>query len=64
MIIYVEDLPKYLADSKHSEIIAISNGYINSYEFHKSHTQRHKNRKKNITFLQLNLTSLANPNCP
>lgn len=46
MIIYVEDLAKYLADSKHSEIIAISNGYINSYEFHKPHTQRHTKRKK------------------
>lgn len=60
MIIYVEDLAKYLSDSKHSEIIAISNGYINSYEFHKPHTQRHTKRKK-ITSLQLNLTSLSNP---
>lgn len=46
MIIYVEDLAKYLADSKHSEIIAISNGYINSCDFHKAHTERHKKRKR------------------
>lgn len=43
MIIYVEDLAKYLADSKHSKIIAIGKGYINSYGFRKPHTQRYKN---------------------
>lgn len=46
MILYVGDLVKYLADSRHSEIIAISNGHINSCGFHKPFTQRCK--KKNI----------------
>lgn len=47
MITYVEDLAKYLSDREHSEIIAISNGCINSYGFHKPHTQRYKKRKIN-----------------